>query len=74
MQDLTVELSPSGFHLRDIALPVHVWHGDLDRNVMVESGTYQADEVPHATLHRLPRDGHWLVYSHFEDILDCLAA
>ena len=74
MQDLTVELSPSGFHLRDIALPVHVWHGDLDRNVMVESGTYQASEIPNATLHRLPLEGHWLVYSHFDDILDSLAA
>ena len=32
MQDLTLEQSPWGFLLRDIAIPVHVWHGDLDRN------------------------------------------
>lgn len=74
IQDITLELRPWGFRLRDIALPVHVWHGDLDRNVLVESGTYQANEIPHATLHRLPQDGHWLVYSHFEDILDSVAA
>lgn len=74
MQDLTLELSPWGFRLQDIALSVHVWHGDLDRNVVVESGNYQANEIPHATMHRLPRDGHWLVYTHFADILDSIAA
>jgi len=74
MQDLALELRPWGFRLRDIALPVHVWHGDLDRNVLVESGAYQANEIPDATLHRLPREGHLLVYSHFDDILDSLAA
>jgi pimeloyl-ACP methyl ester carboxylesterase len=74
MQDLALELSPWGFRLRDIAMPVHVWHGDLDRNVVIGSGTYQAEEIPHATLHRLPQDGHWLVYSYFDDILDSLAA
>ena len=73
IQDLELELRPWGFHLRDIALAAHVWHGDLDRNVLVESGLFQADQLPRATLHRLPRSGHWLVHSHFEDILDCLA-
>ena len=74
MQDLALELRPWGFRLRDIALPVHVWHGDLDRNVLVESGAYQANEIPDATLHRLPHEGHLLVYSHFDDILDSLVA
>ena len=74
IQDLVLELRPWGFRLRDISLPAHVWHGNLDRNVLVESGTYQATEIPNATLHRLPHEGHWLVYSHFDDILDCLTA
>ena len=73
IQDLVLELRPWGFRLRDIVLPTHVWHGDLDRNVLVGSGRYQADEMPNATLHRLPDEGHWLVYTHFEGILDSLA-
>lgn len=72
MQDLTLERRRWGFHLRDIVIPVHVWHGDLDRNVLVASGTYQAAEIPRATLHRLSDAGHWLVHSHFDDILDSL--
>jgi pimeloyl-ACP methyl ester carboxylesterase len=74
VQDIRLELNPWGFRLRDIAIPVHVWHGDLDRNVVVENGTYQAKEIPHATLHQLPHEGHWLVYSHFDEILDGLTA
>ena len=74
VQDIELELRPWGFRLRDIAIPVHVWHGDLDRNVVVESGIYQANEIPHATLHELPDEGHWLVYDHFDEILDCVAA
>jgi pimeloyl-ACP methyl ester carboxylesterase len=74
VQDVELELRPWGFSLRDIAIPVHVWHGDLDRNVVVESGIYQANEIPQATLHELPHEGHWLVYEHFEEILDSVAA
>jgi Domain of unknown function (DUF1772) len=33
IQDLQAELKSWGFPLADIAVPVHVWHGDLDRNV-----------------------------------------
>ncbi len=74
IQDLRLELRPWGFHLRDIALPVDVWHGDLDRNVVLDSGLYQANQIPHATLHRLPHEGHWLIYSHFGEIIDTLLA
>jgi len=74
VQDLRLELRFWGFRLREIELPVHVWHGDLDRNVVVESGLYQANEMPHATLHRLPEEGHWLVYTYFDEVLDSLSA
>ena len=69
VQDLRLEMAPWGFTLRDVATPVHVWHGDLDRNVVVENGIYQADAIPRAVLHRVPDQGHWLVHSHFDEIL-----
>ena len=74
MQDLALELTPWGFRLQDLALPVHVWHGDLDRNVSVESGVRLASEIPGAILHRVPNEGHLLIYSHFEEILEGLTA
>jgi pimeloyl-ACP methyl ester carboxylesterase len=72
VQDLEIGLRPWGFRLSDIAIPVQVWHGDLDRNVVVESGVYQAAQIPRATLHRVPDAGHWLIYSHFAEILRSL--
>jgi pimeloyl-ACP methyl ester carboxylesterase len=73
VQDLRLERVPWGFALRDIATRVHVWHGDLDRNVVVQNGVYQADVIPAATLHRLPSAGHWLIHSHFDDIISTLS-
>jgi pimeloyl-ACP methyl ester carboxylesterase len=73
VQDIRLERNRWGFDLRDIALPVQVWHGDLDRNVVVDSGIYQAHELPNATLHRLRDEGHWLVYNHFDKILDSVS-
>ena len=73
VQDIRLELRPWGFQLRDIETHVQIWHGDLDRNVVVEHGIHQANEMPRATLHRLPHEGHWLVHDHFGDILDSLA-
>ncbi len=69
VQDVQLEQRPWRFRLRDIAIPVHVWHGDLDRNVVVGNGIYQANEIPHATLHQVRGVGHWFFYTHFAEIL-----
>jgi pimeloyl-ACP methyl ester carboxylesterase len=74
VQDLQLELEPWGFSLREIAIAVHVWHGSSDRNVVVENGIYQADEIPDATLHLVPREGHWLLGDHCREILDALTS
>jgi pimeloyl-ACP methyl ester carboxylesterase len=73
-RDLLLESRPWGFALVDITVPVHVWHGEADRNVALANGTYQAREVPGATLHQLPGEGHWLITDHFTDILEPLRA
>lgn len=74
IQDLVLERTPWGFRLQDLARPVQVWHGDLDRNVSVEGGVYMATEIPGATLHRVPDEGHLLIYGHFEEVLEILTA
>ncbi len=68
-RDVVLESRPWGFALAEIAAPVHVWHGDADRNLAVANGTYQAHEIPDATLHQVPGEGHWLLVDHFADIL-----
>jgi pimeloyl-ACP methyl ester carboxylesterase len=74
VQDITLERRPWGFRLEDIKIPVHVWHGDADRNVLISNGTYQADTIPDATFHDVPDEGHWLIFNHLTEILDAAIA
>ncbi len=69
VQDLQLELGPWGSYLREIAISVHAGHGDSDRSGVVENGIYQANEIPDATLHKDPRESHWLYCDHFHEIL-----
>jgi pimeloyl-ACP methyl ester carboxylesterase len=69
VQDIQLERRPRGFALQDIAMPVHVWHGRLDCNVLLANGLHQAKEIHGAILHEIPDAGHWLHYDHFDEIL-----
>lgn len=72
-QDFTLFARPWRFRLEDIAVPVHVWHGDLDVNVPVTHGRAQADRIPNAKLHLCPDEGHMLFVEHAPEILRCAA-
>jgi pimeloyl-ACP methyl ester carboxylesterase len=68
-QDFALFATDWGFELGDISVPVHVWHGDVDRNVPFGHGRLQAERIPGATFHQCPGEGHLLVVDHFEEIL-----
>jgi pimeloyl-ACP methyl ester carboxylesterase len=70
--DLMLEARPWGFSLRDISMPVHVWHGEEDRLVPVEQGRIQASAIPHAIARFFPNEGHTLGVNHAEELLDIL--
>jgi pimeloyl-ACP methyl ester carboxylesterase len=73
-QDFALFASDWGFELGDITIPVHVWHGDADRNVPFSHGRLQAERIPGATFHECPGEGHLLVVDHFEEILRTVTA
>ncbi len=68
-QDFALFARDWGFGLDEITVPVHVWHGDVDRNVPLSHGRYQATAIPGAVLHECPGEGHLLVADHMEEIL-----
>jgi pimeloyl-ACP methyl ester carboxylesterase len=74
VQDIVLERRPWGFRLAEITMSVQVWHGRLDCNVVLANGVFQANEIPRATLHEVPNQGHWLLYDHFDEILDSMDA
>jgi pimeloyl-ACP methyl ester carboxylesterase len=68
-QDMALIVRDWGFRLDEISVPVHVWHGDADRNVPLAHGRYQAATIPGAVFHECPGEGHLLVIDHLEEIL-----
>jgi pimeloyl-ACP methyl ester carboxylesterase len=72
-QDFRLFVQDWGFRLEDITVPVHVWQGDVDRNVPLAHGRRQADMIPGAVLHEIPGEGHMLFVDHMQEILTPLS-
>jgi pimeloyl-ACP methyl ester carboxylesterase len=72
-QDFRLFARDWGFRLEDITVPVHIWQGDVDRNVPPAHGRRQADCIPGAVLHEIPAEGHLLFVDHMADILGGIA-
>jgi pimeloyl-ACP methyl ester carboxylesterase len=72
-QDFTIFVRDWGFRLQDIEIPVHVWHGDADKNVPFAQGEFMARRIPGAAFHPCPGEGHLLVVDHLGEILRTVA-
>lgn len=72
-QDFTLFARPWGFRLEAISMPVHLWHGDADENVLPAHARFMAQKIPGAELHEYPGEGHLLFHRHVEDVMRTLA-
>ena len=65
---------PWGFHLEDIRMKVHVWHGEADINAPFEAhGKVLAEKLPNVEAKFYPGEGHIsLIYRYLETILQTL--
>ena len=64
---------PWGFRLEDISMPVELFQGELDVNVPVGMGRYQASAIPNCRAHFYPDEGHLsLAQNRMGDILAAL--
>jgi len=62
--------SARGFALEDIAGPVHVYQGGVDRHVPPAMGRYLAATIPQGRLHFHPQEGHLsILVNRFGDCL-----
>jgi pimeloyl-ACP methyl ester carboxylesterase len=73
-QDFQLFARDWGFRVADIAVPVHVWHGDADKNVPFAHGQYVADQIAGAQFHACLGEGHFLVIERLGEILRTLSA
>ena len=66
---------PWGFRLQDIAVEVHLWHGEEDTLVPPGLGRYLAGAIPGCVATFLPGEGHFTVYEKcWRDILSAAVA
>lgn len=71
-QDYALMAHDWGFRPGDIAVPVHLWHGDADRDVPIAQAHRLAGAIPGAVLHECPGEGHLLIAARCEEILRLL--
>lgn len=62
IEDLALYARPWGFRLEDIRVPVELWYGEDDRSTPAATATQLKRRVPHARVHLLPGEGHFLVF------------
>jgi pimeloyl-ACP methyl ester carboxylesterase len=70
--DGVAHLTDWGFDLRDIQVPVKIWHGRQDRFVPVQHGQWLAATVPRAQADISDRDGHLTMIGRIGEIHDWL--
>lgn len=66
-------VSPWGFDVGEVAVPVAVWQGDSDLMVPSTHGAWLAAHLPEGELHRLAGDGHLFPYRRAGEFLPGLA-
>jgi pimeloyl-ACP methyl ester carboxylesterase len=70
ISDLILFARDWGFSLRDIRVPVKIWHGDADAIVPLSHGEFMAALIPDAELVVTPGGGHFAGYVVAEDVFD----
>jgi pimeloyl-ACP methyl ester carboxylesterase len=70
--DGAAKLTSWGFELRDIRVPVKIWHGGQDRFVPVQHGQWLAATIPGAQADISDRDGHLTMIGRIGEIHDWL--
>jgi len=55
-------------------MPVHLWHGEVDRDTPIAMGRSLAAAIPKSQAHFYPDEGHLSVFvNHVQNILNVFA-
>lgn len=74
LTDTRIHVRSWGFDLDEIPVHVDVFQGGRDTFVPEGMARHVAGEVPSATLHRYPDEGHLLHYEHWDEVLATIRA
>jgi pimeloyl-ACP methyl ester carboxylesterase len=60
---------PWGFRLEDIPIEVLLWHGEEDSSTPAGMARQMASAIPNCRAVILPQEGHFLLFTHWQEIL-----
>ncbi len=72
--DLLLYTRPWGFRLRDITVPIHLWHGEADITVPPIFGRAMAERLPRCLATFWPGEGHLMAISRAGEIIDAIVS
>jgi len=64
---------PWGFEAGAVQTPVWIWQGDADTSVLPALAQELADRLSHCSFSLLPGEGHFLLFTHWRELLQTLA-
>lgn len=64
---------PWGFDLREVEVPLWLWHGDRDQLAPVHHARYLADQLGSARLNICAGEGHIAMFRHQDEVLRVLS-
>ncbi|GAC1444660.1 MAG: alpha/beta hydrolase [Chloroflexota bacterium] len=72
--ELAMLARPWRFHLEDIRMKVHIWHGTHDRTTRPYMAQYLARTIPQASLTIMPGEGHHVGFTHWREVVQTLTS
>jgi pimeloyl-ACP methyl ester carboxylesterase len=61
-EDYCANISPWGFSLNQISVPVTIWHGEEDDDVLFGRGQYLHSQLPNSEMIAFPDQGHVTIF------------
>lgn len=68
--DVAAQVQPLGVDLTTLTTPTYLWYGSDDPTAPPAFGRWYATQLPNAALHVVPDAGHFLPFTHWDDLLD----
>ncbi len=53
---------PWGFEMGEIQMPIQLWHGEEDRDILLMTAQRQEQTIPNCEVHFIPGEGHYSLY------------
>nr|VFK10261.1 MAG: Pimeloyl-ACP methyl ester carboxylesterase [Candidatus Kentron sp. LPFa]VFK33947.1 MAG: Pimeloyl-ACP methyl ester carboxylesterase [Candidatus Kentron sp. LPFa] len=68
-REVKIQLSPWGFELEEIRIPMHLWYWQNDPAIPPQMGRYLEQRIPTAIPHFLPGGGHLSIIDFLDKII-----